>query len=103
MSWTTSKNFHLRKNNLKAKLIRYDIFPVAKAMKEWHDYLTGFFATLNPSIYSFTGNNKFFSHKDFAFYLHKIKKVGVCACTRDYCDNDQEVIGKFMKNEYFFF
>lgn len=76
-----SPKFHLRKNNLRAKLFRYNIFPLQRLWRK--DYLpTGFFTILIPSIYSFIGNNKFFSHKDFAFYLCKAwkrkKKMHVC-------------------------
>lgn len=66
------------KSNWKAKFIRQDIFPVANTMKEWHAYLSESCLLL---IITFAVSLvlKFFTHKDFAFYLCGVKK----ACAHD--------------------
>lgn len=53
--------------------------------------LIGFFTALNPSICSFIGD-KFFTYKDFAFYLHKVKKACAHDGTPDCHGNGQEII-----------
>ena len=53
--------------------------------------LVRFFTTLNPSSYSFVGA-KFFTHKDFAFYLHKVKKADSHDSIQDCHGNGQEII-----------
>lgn len=66
------------KSNWKAKFIGYDIFPVANTLKEWHVYLLdSSLLLILPLAVSLV--LKFFTHKDFSFYLHEVKK----ACAQD--------------------
>lgn len=95
MILTTPKMYIIEKV-WKAKRTRWDIFPLQTLWM--NDLLTYWicwlFSALNSSICNFIGD-KFFAHKNFAFYLHEATKaqMHIWYPKLSYCNrNGQEII-----------